>query len=114
MPYLSIQTNVKVSEAEQESLLKRASEAAAAVLGKPEAYVMVSLAAGKPMMFAGSSAPLAYLKLKSLGMPHDATSELSAALCNFMHEAFGVPPDRVYIEFSGPERHMWGWNGGTF
>ena len=114
MPYLSIQTNVKVREAEQEALLKRASEAVAEALGKPEAYVMVNLSAGRAMMFAGSSAPLAYLKLKSLGMPHDATSELSAALCNFMHDVFGVAPERVYIEFSGPERHMWGWNGGTF
>lgn len=114
MPYLSIHTNVEISQEARPAFLKKASEAAAKALGKPESYVMVSLAAGQPMMFAGSNAPLAYLQLKSLGLPHDATSELSAALCAFMHDELGIESERIYIEFSGPERHMWGWKGATF
>jgi phenylpyruvate tautomerase len=114
MPYFSIQTNVDILEGEQAAFLQKASATAATALGKPERYVMVSLEACRPMMFAGSDAPLAYLQLSSLGMPADATSELSAALCGFMEQELNIAPCRVYIEFSGPERHMWGWDGGTF
>jgi len=29
-------------------------------------------------------------------------------------QQLGIDESRVYIEFSNPERHMWGWNGATF
>jgi len=114
MPYFSIQTNVGISQEEQPAFLRKASKAAASALGKPESYVMVNLEAGRPMMFAGSDAPLAYLQLRSLGLPAEATGKLSATLCGFIEDELGIAPGRVYIEFSGPERHMWGWDGGTF
>ena len=114
MPYLSIHTNVYIPEDQQTPFLKKASRTVADALGKPEKYVMVSLLDGQPMLFSGGNEPLAYLQLKSLGMPHDATDELSAALCGFMEDELGIEPGRVYIEFAGPERHMWGWDGGTF
>jgi phenylpyruvate tautomerase PptA (4-oxalocrotonate tautomerase family) len=114
MPYLSIHTNVYIPEDQQQDFLKKASAKAAEALGKTERYVMVSLMDGQPMIFAGSDSPLAYMQLKSLGMPHDATDELSSTLCGFMEEELGIEPGRVYIEFAGPERHMWGWDGGTF
>jgi len=66
------------------------------------------------MLFAGDAAPLAYLELKSLGLPEERTPGLSADLCYFMEARFGVPPERVYIEFTSPSRHLFGWNGGTF
>jgi len=114
MPYFSIQTNVEISEDEQPAFLKKASETAAAALGKPENYVMVSLEAGRPMLFACSAAPLAYLQLRSLGLPSGATGKLSATLCGFIENELSIAPGRVYIEFAGPERNMWGWDGGTF
>ncbi len=112
MPYMHIHTNVVVED--ESSFLKRCSSTAAEALGKPEAYVMINLSHGHPMMFAGSEEPLAYIELKSLGMPGHATAELSATLCRMLEEGLGIAPGRVYIEFSGPERHMWGWDGGTF
>lgn len=114
MPYLNIHTNVSIPEDKRGGFLKKASETVAEALGKPESYVMVALQEGEPMLFAGSDAPLAYLQLKSLGMPAEATDELSAILCRFMEDELGIEQGRVYIEFAGPERHMWGWDGGTF
>ncbi|RLD31936.1 MAG: hypothetical protein DRI73_07875 [Bacteroidetes bacterium] len=29
-------------------------------------------------------------------------------------ETLNIPKERVYIEFSSAERHMFGWNGKTF
>ncbi len=112
MPYIHVHTNVDV--ADEQAFLKRCSATAAKALGKPESYVMVNLSHGKPMLFAGSDAPLAYIELKSLGLPGEATSDLSATLCTMLEDALGIEPGRVYIEFLSPERHMWGWDGGTF
>lgn len=113
MPLLSIQTNQPAPE-NQDPILRDISAAVADMLGKPERYVMVSLDAGRPMRFAGDDAPLAYLELKSIGLPEERTKDFSATLCGLMQTHLGITSDRVYIEFSGAARHLWGWNGGTF
>lgn len=114
MPTLRILTNAEVPSAERKNLLERASETTAAMLGKPESYVMVSLEEGRPMLFAGSPAPAAYLELKSLGLPEADTPRYSRTLCDLVLETLNIPPERVYIEFANPPRHLFGWNGGTF
>ncbi len=114
MPYLQIQTNRELATDRQRELLTEASRCVAEQLGKPESYVMVSMQDARPMLFAGSDAPLAYLELKSLGLPENKTAEFSKALCELMQAKLGIEPNRVYIEFAGPERHMWGWNEATF
>ena len=112
MPLLNVRTNVTVDDTG--AALKRLSAAVAEILGKPESYVMVALEEGVPMLFAGSDAPLAYLELKSLGLPEDRSAEFSAALCDVVGELLGVESGRVYIEFAGPPRHLWGWDRRTF
>ncbi len=112
MPLLKISTNRTVEESE--AVLRATSAAAAEMLGKPERYVMVELHDGLPMSLAGSTEPLAYLELKSIGLPEDRTAEYSAALCRLIGEQLGIPAERIYIEFSNAPRHLWGWNGATF
>jgi len=114
MPYLNIETNLELSPEQQTGLLKKASTAVAAMLGKPESYVMVGLQQRRQMLFAGSDAPLVYAELKSIGLPQQRTTELSAGLAELFSGEIGVEAGRVYIEFSDAERPMWGWNGGTF
>ncbi|MEW6352985.1 MAG: phenylpyruvate tautomerase MIF-related protein [Pseudomonadota bacterium] len=114
MPYLKIQTNTPPTPKAQQELLKTLSRAVAKHLGKPESYVMVALEPPIPMLFGGEAAPLAYLELKSVGLPQAKTAELSKALCELVERELGVPQDRVYIEFANASGAMWGWNGGTF
>ena len=114
MPYLSIQTNQSLDESMTQQLIKKASHTVAEILGKPESYVMIALQADTPMSFAGSVDPAAYVQLKSLGLPETATTDLSQAICSLIISELNISPDRIYIEFSGPERHMWGWNNKTF
>lgn len=114
MPLLSITTNQAPSAAQAEGLLAEASALIARQLGKPERYVMVRLEHNPLMRFAGSADPLAYMELKSIGLNQDRTGALSEALCGLMEHALGIPPERVYIEFSDTPRKMWGWNSGTF
>ena len=113
MPLLKIETNAPLPE-DSEPLLRQASTLVAGMLGKPESYVMVGLNANPYLCFAGSSEPLAYVELKSLGLPEDRTAEFSEALCGFLETRLQIPAGRIYIEFSNPSRHLWGWNSGTF
>lgn len=114
MPLLSIETNADCPAGGRRALIIGASQRVAAMLGKPEGYVMVSLRCNPDMCFAGSDAPLAYLELKSLGLPESDSVRLSASLCALVSEHLGVAGERIYIEFSSPPRHLWGWDSATF
>ncbi|MFP4696265.1 phenylpyruvate tautomerase MIF-related protein [Thiohalospira sp.] len=113
MPYLAIRTNLALDEATAEELSRRASTTVAGELGKPEGYVMVEITPGVNLRFGGSTEPAAYMELKSLGLPEERTGEFSATLCDLAGE-FGIPAERIYIEFAGPDRHLWGFRRTTF
>ena len=114
MPYLKIQTNISLPSEQRQALLKPASELVAKQLGKSERYIMIQVEAGESMMFDGSEEPLAYIELKSIGLPADRTKALSAGLCEFISSKLGIPIARIYIEFVDVDRNMWGWNSTTF
>jgi phenylpyruvate tautomerase PptA (4-oxalocrotonate tautomerase family) len=112
MPLLRISTNSPIED--KPALLQKASATVAQLLGKPERYVMIEIQDQLAMMFDGSIEPLAYLELKSIGLPGDRTGELSTSLCQLILAELGIQADRIYIEFADAQRHMWGWNQGTF
>ena len=112
MPVLQITTNENIDDSDK--LAKQASALVAEMLGKPESYVMVQINGNAGLIFAGSDDPCAYLMLKSLGLHESKTRTYSEQLCDFIEQQLGVPPGRTYIEFVSPERHMFGWNSGTF
>lgn len=114
MPLIKVTTNQSNSAEVQAAFLRQLSAATAAMLGKPESYVMAMFNEQAQMLFAGSAEPLAYVELKSLGLPENNTPDYSAQLCNLIEKELGIRPERVYIEFSAPARHMWGWSGRTF
>ena len=114
MPLLTITSTRKMDDARARELTRKASATVASILGKPERYVMVILNHNPQMLFAGDDAPLAYLELKSIGLPEDRTAGLSHELCELVSQEMGVPGDRIYIEFSNAARHLWGWNNATF
>jgi phenylpyruvate tautomerase PptA (4-oxalocrotonate tautomerase family) len=114
MPFLSIQSNTELTTEQTSELTARASALVSEQLGKPERYVMVTVEHNAAMRFAGSDAPLAYLELKSIGLPESITADTSRALCQLLAETADIDPERVYIEFSDAPRKMWGWNSDTF
>lgn len=114
MPYLKIQTNLPLSKKAERAVLRNASQLVAELLEKPESFVMVALETDTPMLFAGSDEPVAFLELKSIGLPAKQTKDLSEALCQMIEGHLGVPSDRVYVKFIDVKRGMWGWKGDTF
>jgi phenylpyruvate tautomerase PptA (4-oxalocrotonate tautomerase family) len=116
MPLLQVFTSAHPADEHQRAhMLKSLSALVARLLGKPERYVMISLAARAEMSFAGSGAPACYAELKNVGtLSPDQVENLSKVLCQELSIGLGVPADRIYIEFTNADGAMWGWNGGTF
>lgn len=114
MPLLKIQTNAAIDDQKGGALLKSVSPRIAKALNKPEQYMMVSLEANLPMLFAGTSEPAAFMELKGIGLPTARTGELSRLLCQWAESELGVARERIYINFSDVPATLWGWNGTTF
>ncbi len=114
MPLLTLTTNITLDAEHRQAFARHASREVASLLGKAENYVMVQVSDGACLLFAGSEQAAALLELKSLGLPEQRSGEFSAALCRLVQEQLGIDPARIYIEFSSPPRHLWGWNGKTF
>ncbi len=115
MPLIKVQTSVsQPQKSEVETLLKDLSASLAQHLGKPESYVMTAFEDDVPMTFAGTTDPVCYMEIKSIGLPSDQTKTLSQDFCQKINQVLGVPINRIYIEFADAPRNMWGWNGTTF
>jgi len=112
MPYLEISTNTLIDNSQ--SIAEQASKLTADIMGKPESYVMVKLLPEQTLLYAGTNEPAAHVKLKSLGLPESNTAVFSEKIALFLEAELNIASSRVYIEFSNPERHMWGWDKKTF
>ena len=66
---------------------------------------MVILEDGRDLLFAGNKKKKKFFFFFFF---------LTRALCDLLAGALGIPAERVYIEFSAPPAHLFGWNGGTF
>ncbi len=114
MPCLIIKTNQSVQKDKQLSICQSLSAKTAALLGKPERYVMTLLEEQVAMTMSGTTEPAAYIELKSINLPEDQTTELSSQLCRHISTLLEINPGRIYIEFSNAQRHLWGWDSKTF
>ncbi|WP_017651659.1 phenylpyruvate tautomerase MIF-related protein [Fortiea contorta] len=116
MPLIKVQTSVAAPEAaEIELMLKSLSAKLAKHTGKPESYVMTAFEAGIAMTFAGSTEPVCYIEIKSVGaMKPEQTEAMSQDFCQQIHHYLSVPQNRIYIEFTDAKGAMWGWNSTTF
>ena len=115
MPLLRIVTSANPPEKTRAPLLAELSGFVADKLGKPESYVMTSLVTDATMTFGGTPEPACFVELKNIGIFTPAqTATLSSDLCSRLQKALGVPPGRIYIEFTNAQGHLWGHDGETF
>lgn len=116
MPLIKVQSSVAPPEKTAvESLLKKLSANLAQHLGKPESYVMTAFESNVPMTFAGTTEPVCYIEIKSVGtMSSSQTKAMSQDFCQQISEELDIPSKRIYIEFADAKGYMWGWNESTF
>ncbi len=83
-------------------------------LEKPESFVMIAVQADTPMLFSGTDEPVAFLELKSVGLPARKTKTLCQSLCELVGQHLGIVKERVYVKFIDVNHGMWGWKGDVF
>jgi phenylpyruvate tautomerase len=111
---LKLETAVVLPEDEQKALLAALSKTVAEAIGKPEQYVMVS-AGRAAMLMSGQPGDSAFVDLRSIGGLTAAVNRtLSQQVCKLLNDTLGVPPNRIYLNFTDVEPSNWGWNGSTF
>jgi len=113
MPYLSVTTNAVLTPETESTLAAAASKALAVGLGKPEAYVMISVQSRATLRFADSDEPAAFLDLRSIGLPGDLNA-VAKALTDVVNRHAHVPARRVYIACSDVPAAYWAHGGATF
>lgn len=114
MPLLRLETTVVLSEDKRKALLASLSKAVAGTTGKPEQYVMVSVSQAD-MMMSGKAGDAAFVDIRGIGgLTGEVNRKLSQQVCKLLNDSLGVPPDRIYLNFTDVEAGKWGWNGSTF
>ena len=114
MPLLKLETTAALPDEKTEALLASLSKIVAETIGKPEQYVMVT-ASPAAMLMSGKPGAAAFVDLRSIGgLGDDVNRQLSQKICKLLGESLGVPPDRIYLNFTDVPAGNWGWNGDTF
>ncbi len=114
MPLLKVETAVVLSDEKRKALLAALSKAVAGTIGKPEQYVMVAIGSGAILM-SGEPGDAAFVDIRSIGgLTADVNRKLSQQVCKLLNDSLGIPPDRVYLNFTDVKAGNWGFNGSTF
>ncbi len=114
MPLLKLETTVALSEDKRQALLASLSKTVAETIGKPQQYVMVA-ASQAAMQMSGSPGDAAFVDVRSIGgLTGDVNRKLSQKVCKLLGDSIGVPPNRIYLNFTNVQASDWGWNGSTF
>jgi phenylpyruvate tautomerase PptA (4-oxalocrotonate tautomerase family) len=114
MPLLKLETTVVLTEDQRQALLASLSKTVSETIGKPQQYVMVA-ASQAAMQMSGSPGNAAFVDVRSIGgLTGDVNRKLSQKVCQLLHDSLGIPPNRIYFNFTDVQASHWGWNGNTF
>ena len=113
MPYINTKVTTEITF-EKEEVLKARLGKALSLIGKPEAYLMLSFEENCHLWFAGTNdEDAAYVEVALLhSAPKVSYEKLTAEICNILSEELGIPSGRIYVKFS--ETEFWGWDGRMF
>ncbi len=115
MPLVRLETNEHLHADVQQHLCAELSRAAAAIIGKPETYVMVVVAEGRAILHAGRPGPAAFVDVRSIGgLGPEVNRRLSETISRIVTGTTRIPGDRIYLNFTDVPAHAWGHDGDTF
>jgi phenylpyruvate tautomerase PptA (4-oxalocrotonate tautomerase family) len=114
MPLLKLETTVALADDKKQALLASLSKIVAGTIGKPEQYVMIVISPAVILM-SGKPGPAAFVDVRSIGgLGGNVNQQLAQKIGGSLKESLGVPPDRIYLNFTDVAATNWGWNGDTF
>jgi len=75
----------------------------------------VSVSRQAAILMSGKPGDAAFVDIRSIGgVTDEVNRKLSQQVCKLLNDSLGIPPDRVYLNFTDVEASNWGWNGSTF
>lgn len=114
MPILEIATNIPKEKVTSDIILNLSKELAA-VIGKPEKFIVIRVLTDQLMSFIGSLDPCGTAVLKSIGnLGVEENKAISSKMFSFIKENLGIPDDRLYIQFVDMSTSEVGYKGTTF
>ena len=113
MPYIDSKITKKLTDEKKETIKAELGKAITA-LNKPESFLMVGIADGYDLWFAGNKLESgAYIEVSLLG---DAASDLydkmTGIICDIMEKELDIPKNNVYVTYHPISNG--GWNGRNF
>lgn len=113
MPFINTMVTTEITH-EKEEILKAKFGKALALIGKPEAYLMLKFEENCRLWFAGSNdEESAYIEVALLhSAPKASYEKLTGELCKILSEELLIPSQRIYVKFS--ETEYWGHDGYMF
>ena len=114
MPLMTIRSAAPIDDTAVSSMLSACSAKLAELLAQPEAYVMTLFDRVASMTMAGTADPCCLVEIRSvMKLSSDQTQAMAQAFCSMLAEHLGVPPSRIFLNFTDFPRTMWGFNGST-
>lgn len=115
MPCANISVSVKLTEAQKEAVVKKATKILADVIRKPISYCMATLTELAAGAMGDSTEPIAFVRVGSIGGLNPSVNEkLSAGFCTMLNKELGIDAGRIYLNFEVFSGSNWGFNGSTF
>ncbi len=113
MPFIDCKISKKITT-EKKDAIKSELGKAVSILGKPESYLMVGIADGYDLYFAGKRLENgAYVSVSLFGnAPSSAYEKMTATICDILGRELGIDGSAVYVTYHGVSD--WGWNGSNF
>ena len=112
-PSLLLNVNVALGDGKAD-FMKACSAAIASTLSKPESYVAVSVNDGLDIIFGGDAQPAALGCVYSIGQINQENNAALTKAISALLEPFGVPDNRIYLNFFDVPRANCGWSSKTF
>jgi phenylpyruvate tautomerase PptA (4-oxalocrotonate tautomerase family) len=114
MPLVKIEISVKLTDEKKKNLALSLSGIVAQATGKPEQYVMATVADVEICM-AGEIGPAAFVDVRSIGSINGQVNrKVSKEIKSLLEKEIGIEGGRVYLNFTDVPAGNWGWNGSTF
>ena len=113
MPFIDAKISLPLTGEQKDKLKTRVGQAIT-IMHKPESYLMVNIADGQSLYFAGKALEKgAYIAISVFGQVNAGDSDkMTGEVCRILNEELGIPGNAVYVTYHPV--HDWGWNGKNF
>lgn len=98
MPFIRIETNLPLTDAQKRDLAVKASESVAEAMGKPVSAVFASVHSNMVVTCGAAHEPCAFVGFKNVGLTEELAVRASEVLGTLLEKEIGLDPDRVLID----------------